>query len=193
MAAKLFATMRLEGAALFGRVSAGLAVSCALLGALLASPVAAQTAATAQGRVGIHDPLTVLAIQDMDYGQIVTDGTAGEVTLDPTDQSCAVTNGTLVRSGPCRAAIFSGYAQRWSFINVDGTDPIVLTGPGGATMTIDPVIFADDTVMLQFGDAFLVLDDNGLFELRVGGVLNVGSNQPIGLYSGTITLNLGYN
>lgn len=190
------ATMRGWRAAMFGRVGAGLAVLCALI----ASPAAAQTTASADSQVAIHEPLSILAVQDMDFGQIVTNGSPGTVTLAPTaTQTCSVT-GTLVRTGPCRAAIFSGYAGWLSTIRIDRMpgNQIVLTGPGGATMVVDNLTYTTDaTLAWQSGSGptyveYLVLLDQ-MYLIRVGGRLNVGVNQPPGVYTGTITAHLNYN
>lgn len=192
MEGAIFASGRRRGAAVLGRMCAGLAALCALA----ASPALAQTTATAESQVLIQEPLTVYAVQDMDFGQILPGDTPGTVTLDPADQTCTVT-GPLVRTGPCRAAIFSGYtvAVFWglSFISIDAPDSVVLTGPGGANMLVDQVEFADDTNLTPFFGAYLVGDPDGLFQLRYGGVLHVGADQQPGEYTGTITVSIAYN
>lgn len=196
MEGAILATMRRRGAAMLGRVCAGLAALCALA----ASPAAAQTTASANSQVAIHEPISVLALQDMDFGQIVTDGTTGTVTIVPNPtQTCNVT-GALVRSGPCRAAIFSGYAQWLSTIRVQRMpgNQIVLTGPGGATMTVDNLTYTSDAALIPWGSSptyvqYLVIAGDGMYLFRVGGRLNVGVNQQPGVYTGTITVQLNYN
>jgi hypothetical protein len=195
MEGAILATMRRRGAAMLGRVCAGLAALCALA----ASPALAQTTATAESQVAIHEPLSILAVQDMDFGQIVTDGSPGTVTIVPNaTQTCTVT-GTLVRTGACRAAIFSGYAGWLSRVRIERMpgNQIVLTGPGGATMTVDNLTYATDaTLGWQSGSGptyveYLELLDH-MYVIRVGGRLVVGTNQPPGVYTGTITAHLNY-
>lgn len=195
MEGAILATMRRCGAAMLGRVCAGLAVLCALA----ASPALAQTTATAESQVAIHEPLSILAVQDMDFGQIVTNGTPGTVTIVPNaTQTCTVT-GTLVRTGACRAAIFSGYAGWLSRIRVERMpgNQIILTGPGGATMIVDNLTYSTDAVLAwqssgpTYVEYHVLLDQ--MYVIRVGGRLVVGTNQPPGVYTGTITAHLNYN
>ena len=179
-----------------GRASAGLAALCALVW----SPAVAQTTASADSQAVIHEPISVYAVQDMDFGQIVTDGSPGTVTIVPNaTQTCNVT-GTLVRTGPCRAAIFSGYASWLSTLRVQRMpgNQIVLTGPGGATMTVDNLTYTSDSAMIPWGSSptyvqYLVIAGDGMYLFRVGGRLNVGVNQQPGVYTGTITVQLNYN
>ncbi len=176
---------------MLGRVCAGLAVLCALA----ASPALAQTTATAESQVAIQEPLSVLAVQDMDFGEIVTDGTPGTVVLNPANQTCTTTAG-LVRTGPCRAAVFSGYTVAWffglSFITIDAPETVILTGPGDP-IVVDQLTMADDTTMWPIGGSYMVSDPDGLFQLRFGGTLHVGTNQAAGEYSGTISVTVAYN
>jgi spore coat protein U-like protein len=181
---------------LLGRVCAG----AAALGALMSSPAAAQDTASAQGQVAIHEPMTVFAVQDMDFGQIVTRGPAGTVTIVPNPtQTCTVT-GTLTRTGPCRAAVFSGYAGLLSTIRVSRMpgNLLLLTGPGGATMTVTNLTYTSDATMIAWGSGptyvqYLVVAGDGMYLFRVGGRLNVGAYQAPGVYNGTINVWLNYN
>lgn len=196
MGVRRFATLRLRGAAMLGRMCAGLAA----LSVLASSPATAQTTASADSQVVIHAPLSIYTVQDMEFGQIVTDGSPGTVTIVPTaTQTCTVT-GTLVRSGQCRAAIFSGYAGWLSRIRVERMpgNQIVLTGPGGATMVVDNLTYTTDATLAWQSSSgptfveYLVLFDQ-MYLIRVGGRLNVGVNQTPGVYTGTITAYLNYN
>ena len=189
------ARMRGWCAAMLVRMGAGLVAFCALV----AAPATAQTTASAESQAAIHEPLSILAVQDMDFGQIVTNGTPGTVTIVPNaTQTCTVT-GTLVRTGACRAAIFSGYAGWLSRIRVERMpgNQIVLTGPGGATMTVDNMTYSTDAVLAwqssgsTYVEYHVLLDQ--MYVIRVGGRLVVGTNQPPGVYTGTITAHLNYN
>lgn len=184
-----------RGAAWTLRLGAGVA-AC---GVLASFPAAAQDAASASSQVVLHEPMSVYAVQDMDFGQIVTRGPQGSVTINPNSQACAVV-GTLVRTGPCRAAMFSGYAGFLSTIRVQRMpgNLIVLTGPGGASMVVDNLTYVSDTTMIQLGSTqnyvqYYVLSGDGMYLFRVGGRLNVSPYQQPGEYSGTITVQLNYN
>lgn len=178
------------------RAWAALAVACALV----AVRAAAQDTASADSQAVLHEPLSIYAAQDMDFGQIATAGSPGTVTLSAGATQTCVVVGALVRTGACRAAIFSGYAGLLSTIRVDRMpgNQIVLTGPGGATMLVDNLTYATDaTLAWQSGSGptyveYMVLLDQ-MYLIRVGGRLNVGANQPPGVYTGTITAHLNYN
>lgn len=182
--------MRGRRAAMLGRECAALAALCAFA----ASPVAAQTTTSAESQAVIQEPMSVYAVQDMDFGQILTDGTPGTVTIDANTQICVAT-APLVRTGPCRTAIFSGYAGFFSTIRIDSGPQLTLTGPGGATMIVDNIQYvgAGGFVLPLGNGQFLVIDGDGLYQISVGGRLNVGVNQPPGEYTGTITAELNYN
>lgn len=179
------------------RLLAGLASSAALG---LAAPAAAQGSASAEGRAVVHQPMTIFAGQHMDFGHIVTRGTPGTVTIVPNaSQTCTVT-GTLVRTGPCRAAIFSGYAGLLSTIRIERMpgNMLILTGPGGATMSVTNLTYTSDTTMIEVGSTpthvqYYVIDLDGLYLVRVGGRLNVAAMQAPGVYNGNIVVQLNYN
>lgn len=151
-------------------------------------------------RALIQERMSIYKRQDMEFGQIVISGTPGTVVLSPAASGTCTASGNLVRSGPCKAAIFSGYANPLSFVRVRRPpgNSLTLVGPGGATMQVDDFTYSSDSTMWQIGsDAtyvrFFVIDGNGLYELRVGGTLNVGANQEPGVYTGTIEVLLNYN
>ena len=136
----------------------------------------------------------------MDFGQIVNSSTPGTVVLTPTPAGSCTATPNLVRSGPCRPAVFSGYSSPLSFLRVERPpgNVLTLTGPGGATMPVTNLTYASDAALVQiFSDAtyvrFLVVDSNGLYELRIGGTLNVAAHQAPGVYSGTIEVLLNFN
>ena len=177
-----------------------LALCAALLGWALASPARAQESDSAETQALVHEPMSIYAVRDMDFGQIAAGASAGTVTLTASPSATCSTTGPIVRSGVCSAARFGGYGNPWSFVRVARPpgDVLTLTGPGGATMQVTDFTYSGDSTMLQvFSNAtyvrFLVITGDGLFEMSVGGTLHVGANQAPGKYTGTIEVLLNYN
>lgn len=182
----------------------GKRVVAALLAALALAPLPAasqQAADAARLRAQVLDPLIVENPADMDFGEIVPRGTAGQVimTAGP-NPTCTATNGILKADTTCRAAHFEGDTNFLFLLRVTrpAGNQITLTGPGGATMLLNNFTFAPGPGILNLGpqgndQRYLILNLDGSFDVYVGGTLHVGGLQPAGVYNGTFVVTFNYD
>ena len=175
-------------------------IACALFAAATLAPLPA-FAQVAQDhalmRSEIVDAATLQNDADMDFGDIIPSGTNGTVVMTPALAATCSTTGGLIRSGPCKAAEFSGTAFPGAILRVRRPIPnlIVLTGPLGATMRLHDFTFAKGTALMLGGS---LTDPNyfvigGTFIVFVGGTLDVARTQRPGIYNGTFVLSFNYN
>ena len=183
--------------------------ACALTIGFAASANAGEVAtATGSSRATIVAPLTLVKIQDLDFGRIVARPTAGTVTVDQITGACSVT-GAILEVGTCQYASFAGMAGGRNMNARISLDSVVsLTGPG-TTMVLDNVklgtnstiSFAGNTnangqgVGLTQGNGnqrYTIATSSGIFVLNVGGRLNVNANQAAGTYTGSLTVTVQY-
>ena len=148
-----------------------------------AAPVAANP--VAQGRALILIPLTLVKVDDLHFGTIIPSTVSGTVTV-PANGNPATTAGgiTLLASDPTMRAHFAGAgsANQYVFINV--TNPVTLDNGLGDTVTL-LALTMDTPGLIQ-------IDATRAFEFHVGGILQVGANQPEGVYSADFNVTAQY-
>ncbi|ABC64118.1 DUF4402 domain-containing protein [Erythrobacter litoralis] len=170
------------------------AATCA--GAAHAQPTSAGATATGQASVQIVRPLTVRAINDLDFGCIVASG-AGTVSVD------AASGGTLY-SGGARAASSGGSCSgSAASFNVEGEQGreyrfsierrTVARLDSDASVTLPVSDLQGRSNNLPAADGAGQLDADGRDLLRVGGTLEVPEGAPPGRYSARIVVTLAYN
>lgn len=176
------------------------ALTIVLLSALAPAGARAATQAVAQTGVVIDDPMTVIGVEDMDFGQIAARANPGTVRLSPGATASCATTGGLTRTGTCRAARFDGDVTFLYTLQVQRptANRIDLTGPGGATMRVRDFTFSGGPGMLDLGQSganrrFLVLNISGNYTVYAGATLEVGAYQAPGLYTGTFQVQFNYN
>lgn len=178
------------------------ALFCALLFFAPTNPAHAQTATTSAGSSAVVvTPLSLVKVKDLDFGRIAPRPTAGTVTLDPVNQTCAVT-GTIVHAGACQAAEFAGMGRRRMMVRIQVPTTVTITGPG-APMTITNFTLATSPDLAFVGGngnglgagnrRYQIQPTSGVFDFRVGGRLNVNANQVGGTYTGTFAVIVQYN
>ena len=164
---------------------------------LLAPHAALAQSASAEARVTVVRPLTLVKIDDMDFGAIaIGNSGGGQVTLNPASGECS-TASSMGLQGQCQAASFAGYGA-WLMrvrISVPQRD-IVLEGPG-EDMIVDALTLntSPDLWTYQVRNrtaSGLILRTDGVFEFRLGGRLNVAADQAPGRYSGEVVVNIEY-
>ncbi len=178
---------------------------CAVLALLVVTllapaPAAAQQQETALSRSQIVDPATLRKDADLDFGMIVPRTNSGTVVVTPEAAPTCTTTGGLVRTGPCKAAVFSGTAFYQADLRAmrPSGNSITLTGPGGASMQVNAFTFGSTGTTVYLGNnganhRFTVNALDGSFTFYVGGTLQVGANQAPGLYNGTFDIRISYN
>lgn len=133
---------------------------------------------TANADARVIAPLVVTQTAGMNFGDLSVGGTGGTLLIDTagtlTPSADVDTAGGTVQAGAYGVAGEAGKAYTVSF-----PANATLTS-GGNTMTVDTFTensAASPTVPATF---------------NVGGTLNVGANQPAGLYQGTYTITVNY-
>jgi spore coat protein U-like protein len=190
-----------------GRTTLRQRAACALL-ALLAFLAPAQAwgqsdAVTAQSQAAILNAGQMVKLEDMDFGVIAQPAAAGTLTMVPGTSTTTCTGSAgILHTGACRPARFSVMEKRHERIRIRemNSGTVVLTGPGGATMTITNLSIAVIDMTFQSGGGpsgsfgrYRIESDSGIAEFRVGGRLNIGANQAAGSYSGTLIMNAVLN
>jgi hypothetical protein len=192
-----------------GRLTLRQRAVCALLAALALILFPAQAFAqsdtdTAPSVAVILDTGTMAKSQDMDFGDIAQPSAAGTVVLTPTPTAtCGITGGVVMRTGPCTAAEFAILGRKNWLVRIreQNGGTIVLTGPGGATMTVtNMTIDVTDMVNAPGGGnppgtfgRYRIVSDAGFATFRIGGRLNVNANQAFGDYTGTLSIQVLFN
>lgn len=169
-----------------------------LASAMLAtSPAHAQaTVVAATAEAVIVAPLSLVANQPMNFGKIAPTPAGGTVVLNPDTSACSTT-GTILRTGICQPAEFTGMGVRKMRIRITLPTTITLTRVGGGgTMTVNNVVLDPTPDLVVFGNGaarrWEIQPNDGIFDFRVGGTLNVGANQVGGIYNGTFVVTVQY-
>lgn len=175
----------------------------AAMAALAAAPAQAQfqDSETADAQAIVLAPGSITKVTDMDFGQIVSSNTGGTVTMTASATPTCTATGNMVHSGRCQAARFSirGRRQQRVRIRSTGGGPIILTGPGGATMTLNSVsILAVGMTAVGGGGGwnlgnYRIDTASGMTDFYLGGRLNVAAMQTPGVYNGTINIQIQFN
>jgi spore coat protein U-like protein len=176
--------------------------------AALASPApalaqAVTDSAIADATAAIMAPGTVIKLADMDFGQIAQPSVAGNVTMSPNFPTCTPSAGILHLGSVCQPARFAVHGRKnWKVrIREMSGGAIVLTGPGGATMTVTMLSLGTTDMTPSPGGGNPpgsfgrqeIASDSGIAEFRIGGRLNIGANQAAGAYTGTMTIQVLFN
>lgn len=189
-----------------GRFRHAIRAACAVLVlalSVLLSPAAQAQVATATGSstAVVVAPLSLVKVQDLNFGRIAARPTAGTVTVNVNTGGCTVTGG-LIHQGACQFAEFAGQGTRRMRVRIQIPTTVTITGPGGATMLVDTMTLgtAPDLVFIGgngngLGNGnrrYEITSPTGIFTFRVAGRLNVGANQAPGVYSGTFPVTVQY-
>ncbi len=140
------------------------------------------TSDTANVAITLLAPISISSSGDMDFGTMITTGTAGTVTVTPAGARSSV-----------NVDLLGGFPAAASFdVTGDGNANYSITLPssatlssGGNTMTVDT--FTDDA------GASPKLLPGGSETFNVGATLSVGAAQAAGTYSGTFSVTVNYN
>lgn len=159
---------------------------CALL--LLLCPVSAHAAAVSAnstGKATILNSLSVVRQADLDFGELVVNGT-GTAVMNPVS-GATTTTGTITPTGvPGHPAQFTATGSRNSVVIIHvPTSPVTLTRVGGTeTMTVSNWTLD--------GPVNRKIPLNSAFNFSVGGTLNIAAGQVEGTYSGTFAVQVQY-
>lgn len=174
---------------------------CVMLAAPAARAQATPASVTAQ--TVIVTPLSLIRVNNLDFGTIAPRPTAGTVALDPISNICSTT-GALQHVGNCTPASFAGMGSRNMVVRINVAGNTNLTGPG-RTMVLDNMTLktAPDLTVQVNGNGngnnagngntrYQIVPPSGIFTFAVGGTLHVDANQGAGAYSGSFTVQVQY-
>jgi Domain of unknown function (DUF4402) len=136
----------------------------------------------------VLQPLQIINISDLRFGTILRGTTAGTVTVNASTsartKTGTATGPTLVGNdgAPAQFLTYGGPLQTLQVTR--GPLPVLTRQGGGGTMNV--------TQLTLNGPVTRFLNGAGILDLRVGGRLSVGANQPSGRYSGTFDITVTY-
>ncbi|MEL6542280.1 MAG: DUF4402 domain-containing protein [Pseudomonadota bacterium] len=165
--------------------------------ALLASSAGALQAqtATTQSTVQIQGDTRITKLGDLNFGQIIPGASGGTITVAPNGN--VSTSGTLVAADTAQTAASFELEREIlqdfpTYEGPDGTDTIEITHTSIPTARMTVRDFTTDFNRPGFFGlpAYFF---RTTFDFRVGGTLDVASDQEPGLYVGTFTVTIDYN
>ncbi len=172
------------------------------LSASLSAPAQAQVATTqGNSQAVVVSPLSLIKVEDLDFGRIVARPTAGTVTINVNTGACTITGG-LIHQGACQFAEFAGRGTRRMTVRFQIPTSVTLTGPAGATMLVNTMTLGTQPGLTFLGGngnglgngnrRYSIDSSSGIFTFRVAGRLNVGANQRAGVYTGSFPVTVQY-
>ena len=141
-------------------------------------------------------PLTIIKRADLDMGRMIAGTAGGTVTLDVSGARTATGTVTLIGTD-FGLARFAGQGTTNQRVQIQLPNNINLTGPG-PQMRMDNFEFGPDATLpgtyIRLGNSpnIRLQDPSGAFGFVVGADLDVGANQPGGVYSATFDVTANY-
>jgi hypothetical protein len=177
--------------------------------AVLATVALAPGHALAQSKVAsantaaiVLTPGSIVKTADMKFGNITVAGTLGTVIMTPSALADCQPSAGLVHTGDCQSARFVVRGKKAEHVRIEdlgNTGVVTLTGPGGATMTLDSMTISVSGMTrngqgngFRFGN-WRINDASGIANFWIGGTLHVAANQTPGVYNGTLTIDVQFN
>ena len=146
-------------------------------------------------RAVISTRLSLLKVDDIDFGEIAPGTTAGTVVLSP-DNTRTRNGGVLVVTGHSKPGLFAGYGSRNQLVTISmNANSILLRRSGGPqTMRVDTFMIGStpNTPLTTAPRTFRIAAPTGLFEFTLGATLRVGANQAPGIYTGNFAITINY-
>lgn len=166
---------------------------------LLSSAVAASIAAAAPstaaplpssppalGRALVLVPLTLVKVDDLEFGTLVPSNLSGTVAINAASGARTVAGGvTGTASDPGKRAYFAGAGSPNQLVIITVTAPPALTSIAGDSL---PVL-----ALTLDGPPLRTIDPaTRTFYFGVGGIIFVNGNQPEGFYRSTFDVTANY-
>jgi len=163
-----------------------------LIGAVAISAIAtvasAQTSAvgTAATEAKIIQPIAITSAGTLNFGTITRPSAASVVRVTAANARSVVSGNATLAAGGSAVPTFTVTGE--GGLTYSLTAPAFdLAGPGQATATVTPVASIEEGLL--DGDEAEV----GTQTFTVGGNLALGADQPLGTYSGTLSVTVAYN
>lgn len=167
----------------------------ALAGGLAAPNVWAADNANAPGRAQVVIPSTLVNLESLDFGPIVTQDAGGTVTINPSTNTSSKVGNVVIVGSTAHRAVFRAQAPLNTLMIMSGDPSVILTRLSGTeTMSASlsyvagPGLTGALVFGLPIGQRATATDQY----FYVGGSLTVQGNQAPGLYEGTFTLSVAY-
>jgi len=163
-----------------------LAIAAAAIGttSVAAAPIASPTPPA--GRALLLIPLTLTKIDDLSFGSVIPSSVSGTVVINSVTGARSVAGGvTAVPSDVGQRAYFGGAGSPNQLVIVTVTAPAVLTN--GAGDTLDVLALTLDGPPLRSIHAV-----DRTFFFGVGGIIQVGADQPEGVYTSDYDVTANY-
>jgi spore coat protein U-like protein len=179
------------------------AAACAVLALAALVPVRAlaQDTATATIQTAILDAGSIAKIADMNFGKIAQANVAGTVVMTPQASPTCTASALIIRTGVCKAAAFTIRGKRNERVRIreNNGGVVTLTGPAGATLTMDTMTIGVTGMVANnggngwdFGN-WKITDPSGITNFYIGGTLHMAAAQTPGVYTGTINIQIQFN
>lgn len=165
-----------------GRFGAWLALLVTVASPLHAAP------AVGDGRAIVLEPLSLLNVAPLSFGDIAPGAAAGTVTINPDTEARTVTGGIVPIGGTISAARFLGTGAANTNVAIirEPKGSILITRVGGTqTMVVD-------NFTVEGGNGARQIGGNRVLDFKIGGRLTVGANQAQGTYVGTFQVIVDY-
>lgn len=169
------------------------AIAAAAAGGLVGVPAAAAQH-QGQAEAVVLRPLSLVKIDDLDFGSIISGASGGTVTINPVTNARTTGGGVTPAGGMPQRAVFQGTGG-FLLITVTGSNSVTLTRVGGGAPSMTASL---SRAMSNGGGGITLLNPSvtllpsGIQTYYIGGTLNVPANQPAGDYTGTFTLTVNY-
>ena len=163
-----------------------IAVAAAALGAtsVAAAPVSSPTPPA--GRALLLIPLTLTKIDDLSFGSVIPSPVSGTVVIDASTGTRTIAGGvTAVPSDVGQRAYFGGAGSPNQLVIVTVTAPAVLTSIAGDTLTV--LALTLDGPPLR-----TIHPVDRTFFFGVGGIIQIGADQPEGVYTSDYDVTANY-
>lgn len=170
------------------------AAACAVL---CANSAAAKEIAQATGRSDavVVTRLSLIKVEDLNFGKIVAGPTAGTIVINPNGTRTS-TGGVLAVGDGFNPASFAGYGFRNQTvqISVGSNTPTIRRVGGTETMRFDTFTIgsAPPTTLTTTPRTFRINSTTGMFAFDLGATLRVGARQASGMYTGTFSVTINY-
>lgn len=147
---------------------------------------AATPAQQADGRALVLVPLTLVKIDDLDFGAVIPSASSGTVTINASTGARSFAGGvTGVPGAAGNHAYFAGAGTPSQQVIMTMNAPTQLTSPASDVIPVLALIFD--------GSAVRTVDPTTrAFYVGVGGTLMIAANQPEGVYSATFDVTAYY-
>lgn len=163
-----------------------------ILVGMTSAPAAMAQTADAEARAVTIGPLSVVNIADFDFGKAIPSPVPGSVFIDTRNGNRTSTGGVTLAGGASGRGAFIIYGGPNQIVEISIPGTMTVTHSNGSdNMSVDQMAIGNGNRNFStFVRGFL--GTLGIYQLTVGGRLNVGADQEPGVYDGTFTMTVDY-